>query len=69
MDIPSILALVLFGLVQVFALIALIVLRYHFRLFAFPEDRRARRIVIWFTLVTVLFFFGSLGLISPFLTL
>lgn len=52
----GIIAPLLFGAVQVVCLVFLIMIRYHFRLFALPSDRRGRLIVDAFTAGTVLMF-------------
>lgn len=52
----DIVAPLLFGAAQVVCLVFLIMIRYHFRLFALPSDRRGRLIVDAFTAGTVLMF-------------
>jgi len=37
-------AFIAFALVQIFAIVMIFILRYHFKIFALPDDGRARRI-------------------------
>ena len=48
------LALVVFLLVQILALAIVLIIRYHFKLFAIPHDRTAKLILSTLTLGTVL---------------
>lgn len=48
-----------FLIVQVFTAVALVVIRYHFRIFSLPGDSRARLIVNIFTLGTLLAMAGA----------
>ena len=56
----AVLAILVF--VQVLTLVLLVIIRYHFRLFALPGDRRARLIVNLMSLGALVFFGAAIGI-------
>lgn len=50
---------IFFVVIQIFVAVALIIIRYHFRIFSLPGDVRARLIVNIFTLGTLIAMVGG----------
>jgi hypothetical protein len=59
MSIISIGAIAVFGLIQIFAVVMVVVVRYHFKLFSLPYDKRAKKLVNLITFGTIVLFLAS----------